>query len=275
MIRPVSISVGIHGLLICLLCIQIGHSYRAIPVAVQRQQPARVVHRFGHQTGRSAHQTYHGRADRPTTRPAQLAAKNRKQTVPAVPHKNSPRSKKHPPEKKQPATQKQAAKQPVSGKPVSGKPVSGKPVSEKAVATKSVSGQPVAEKPVSARGNDAPTQAAPPQPPQNPVAPQPELAPVVTQEICKSDSDGTQGGTEPLDRMRGALTAAWRPPRGIRPTRPCIIRIRMRDGAALSSPVVVQSSGIPAFDMSAQRALLAASCSHLRGVYEFEFVFAP
>ncbi len=260
MIRPVSISVGIHGLLICLLCIQIGHSYRAIPAAVQRQQPARVVHRSGQNTGRLAHRTDRGRADRAGTRPAQpLAKKQKQEQLPAVPQTSSQRGKKSPSQKKQPAVQQTAAAK--------------QPAAQKQVAKQSVA----------ARGDDTAQQAAPPQPSQNPIAPKPELSPqklpahtaLVIQEICQSDSQETQGGTEPLDRIRGALAAVWRPPRGIRPTKPCIIRIRMRDGAALSSPVVVQSSGIPAFDMSAQRALLAAPCSHLRGVYEFEFVFAP
>lgn len=103
----------------------------------------------------------------------------------------------------------------------------------------------------------------------------PVTAPVVTNSsyICQIDQPIDPSAPDPLKSIHAPIAAAWHPPRGIRPTRPCILRITLHNGTALHAPLVVQSSGIPAFDMAARRALLSAQFSRLGGVYEFELVF--
>lgn len=73
-----------------------------------------------------------------------------------------------------------------------------------------------------------------------------------------SNADGDDGPCDVIDEMRSALCATWKPPRGVKPRKPCTVRVQLNDVGAVISASVVTSSGNGAFDMAARRSLCKA-----------------
>jgi hypothetical protein len=140
---------------------------------------------------------------------------------------------------------------------------------------KQVSVPKVAPKPINLSGKFTPINLGPikkrkitssyqvPQPPPKALEPRPELlpepikqtAPAVPQEplvISVQEYNEQQATFEIVESVR----RWWQPPMGVRPDAECIIMITVTDSGVCGDIIVQQSSGIPAYDISAKSALL-------------------